>query len=156
MRISVISVGKVRQHFIQEGEQEYLKRLRGTPLAISLVELGLDAPESMSAAEVQEREALELLKKLDSFDYVIALDERGKQSSSKDFARHIEKQLQAGVKSLGFVIGGAFGLSEKIRQRANYVLSLSEFTLPHQLTRLVLVEQIYRAHTMMRGISYHK
>ena len=156
MKISVISVGKVRQHFILEGEQEYLKRLRGTPLAISLVELGLDAPESMPASEVQEREALELLKKLDSFDYVIALDERGKQPSSKDFARHLEKQLQASVKSLGFVIGGAFGLSEKIRQRANYVLSLSEFTLPHQLTRLVLVEQIYRAHTMMRGISYHK
>ena len=156
MRVTVISVGKVRQHFIQEGEQEYLKRLRGTPLAVSLVELGLEAPESMSPGEVQEREALELLKKLDTFDYVVALDERGKQLSSKDFARQIEKQMQTGVRSLAFVIGGAFGLSEKIRQRADYVLSLSELTLPHQLTRLVLVEQIYRVHTIMRGISYHK
>jgi 23S rRNA (pseudouridine1915-N3)-methyltransferase len=110
----------------------------------------------MSPGEVQEREALELLRKLDSFDYVFALDERGKQLSSKDFARQLEKQMQTGVRSLAFVIGGAFGLSEKIRQRANYVLSLSELTLPHQLTRLVLVEQLYRAHTIMRGVSYHK
>lgn len=156
MRIAIISVGKVRQHFIQEGELEYLKRLKGTPLAPSFVELGLDAPESMSPAEIKEREALELLKKLDSFDYVIVLDERGKQLSSKDFAGHLDQQMQRGVRSLAFVIGGSFGLSEKIRQRANYVLSLSELTLPHQLTRLVLVEQMYRAHTIMRGISYHK
>jgi len=156
MRITVISVGKVRQQFIQEGEQEYLKRLRGSPLAITLVELGLEAPESMSPSEVQEREAVELLKKLDSFDYVIVLDERGKQLSSKDFTRQIEKQMQTGVRSLAFVIGGAFGLSERIRHRASYVLSLSELTLPHQMTRLMLVEQIYRAHTIMRGISYHK
>jgi 23S rRNA (pseudouridine1915-N3)-methyltransferase len=156
MKVTILNVGKVRQHFIQEGEQEYLKRLRGTPLAITLVELGLEAPESLSAAEVQEREAVEVLKKLEAFDFVIVLDERGKQSSSKEFAVLIDKQMQVGVRSLAFVIGGAHGFSEKIRQRANYVLSLSLLTMPHQLTRLVLVEQIYRVHTIMRGISYHK
>ena len=156
MKVTILNVGRVRQNFIQEGEQEYLKRLRGTPLALSLVELGLEAPESLSVTEVQEREATELLKKLEAFDYVIALDERGKQKTSKEFTQLIDTQLQSGTRSLAFVIGGAFGFSEKIRQRANYVLSLSSLTLPHQLTRLVLIEQIYRAHTIMRGIAYHK
>jgi 23S rRNA (pseudouridine1915-N3)-methyltransferase len=156
MKVTILNVGRVRQNFIQEGEQEYLKRLRGTPLALSLVELGLEAPESLSVTEVQEREATELLKKLEAFDYVIALDERGKQKTSKEFTQLIDTQMQSGTRSLAFVIGGAFGFSEKIRQRANYVLSLSSLTLPHQLTRLVLIEQIYRAHTIMRGIAYHK
>jgi 23S rRNA (pseudouridine1915-N3)-methyltransferase len=156
MKVTILNVGRVRQNFIQEGEQEYLKRLRGTPLALSLVELGLEAPETLSVTEVQEREATELLKKLEAFDYVIALDERGKQKTSKEFTQLIDTQMQSGTRSLAFVIGGAFGFSEKIRQRANYVLSLSSLTLPHQLTRLVLIEQIYRAHTIMRGIAYHK
>ena len=146
----------MRQSFIKEGEQEYLKRLQGTPLAVSLVEQGLDAPESLSPAVVQEREALELQKRLLPFDYVVALDERGKKLSSKDFAALMDKQMISGTRSLAFVIGGAFGFSESVRQRASYVLSVSDLTLPHQLTRLVLIEQIYRAHTLIKGIAYHK
>jgi len=156
MKLSIINVGRVRQSFIKEGEQEYLKRLQSTPYALTLLELGLDAPESLSQAEVQEREAVELAKRLDAYEYVIALDERGKQLASKEFAQLLDKRGQMGVKSLAFVIGGAYGFSEKIRQRADYVLSLSELTLPHQLTRLVLVEQVYRAYTLARGIAYHK
>lgn len=156
MKITVLNVGKVRQSFIKEGEQEYLKRLQATPLALSLIELGLDAPESLAPAAVQEREATELLKRLEPFEYIVVLDERGKKISSKDFAALLNKQMVAGTRSLAFVIGGAYGFSEKVRQRASYVLSLSDLTLPHQLTRLVLVEQIYRAHTLMKGIAYHK
>jgi len=156
MKITVLNVGKVRQSFIKEGEQEYLKRLQATPLALSLIELGRDAPESLAPAAVQEREATELLKRLEPFEYIVVLDERGKKLSSKDFAALLNKQMVAGTRSLAFVIGGAYGFSEKVRQRASYVLSLSDLTLPHQLTRLVLVEQIYRAHTLMKGIAYHK
>jgi 23S rRNA (pseudouridine1915-N3)-methyltransferase len=156
MKLSIINVGRVRQSFIKEGEQEYLKRLQSTPYALTLLELGLDAPESLSQAEVQEREAVELAKKLDAYEYVVVLDERGKKLASKEFAQLLDKRGQMGVKSLAFVIGGAYGFSEKIRQRADYVLSLSELTLPHQLTRLVLVEQVYRAYTLVRGIAYHK
>jgi len=156
MKVVVISVGKVRQHFVKEGEEEYVKRLRGTPLALTLEELGCDAPESLSPAEVQEREAVTLLKRLEPYDCVIVLDERGKQLHSQDFSRVLEQRMLQGIRSLAFVIGGAFGFSEKVRQRADYVLSLSMLTMPHQLVRLVLVEQIYRAHTLMRGISYHK
>jgi 23S rRNA (pseudouridine1915-N3)-methyltransferase len=156
MKLSIVNVGRVRQSFIKEGEQEYLKRLQSTPYALSLIELGLDAPESLSQAEVQEREAAELIKRLDAYEYVVVLDERGKQLTSKDLAQLLDKRAQTGVKSVAFVIGGAYGFSEKIRQRADYVLSLSALTLPHQLTRLVLVEQVYRAYTLMRGIAYHK
>jgi 23S rRNA (pseudouridine1915-N3)-methyltransferase len=156
MKISILNVGKVRQSFIKEGEQEYLKRLHSTPLAISLIELGLDAPESLAPVEIQEREGGELVKRLESFEYVVALDERGKRLSSKDFAALLNKQMVAGTRSIAFVIGGAYGLSENVRQKASYVLSLSDLTLPHQLTRLVLVEQIYRAYTLLKGIAYHK
>jgi 23S rRNA (pseudouridine1915-N3)-methyltransferase len=156
MKISILNVGKVRQSFIKEGEQEYLKRLHATPLAVSLVELGLDAPESLAPAEIQEREGNELVKRLESFEYVVALDERGKRLSSKDFTALLNKQMVAGTRSIAFVIGGAYGLSENVRQKASYVLSLSDLTLPHQLTRLVLVEQIYRAYTLLKGIAYHK
>lgn len=156
MKISILNVGKVRQSFIKEGEQEYLKRLHSTPLAISLIELGLDVPESLAPVEIQEREGGELVKRLESFEYVVALDERGKRLSSKDFAALLNKQMVAGTRSIAFVIGGAYGLSENVRQKASYVLSLSDLTLPHQLTRLVLVEQIYRAYTLLKGIAYHK
>jgi len=156
VKFTIISVGRVRQSFIKDGEAEYLKRLQSTPFALNLVELAIESPESLTPAEAQEREAVELLKKLSSFDYVVALDERGKRLASKDFAALIDKQMLAGTRSVAFVIGGAFGLSEKVRHRANYVLSLSDLTFPHQLTRLVLVEQLYRAYTLIKGIGYHK
>ena len=156
MKLTVINVGRVRQSFIREGEEEYVKRLRGTPMALSLIELGLDLPESFSPAEAKEREGVELLKKLDGYDFVVVLDERGSTLSSVEFSRFIDKRMQSGTRSLAFIIGGAYGFSESVRQRADYVLSLSKLTLPHQLSRLVLVEQIYRAHTLLRGISYHK
>jgi 23S rRNA (pseudouridine1915-N3)-methyltransferase len=156
MKITIISVGRVRQSFVKDGEAEYIKRLQATPLALNFVELGIEAPDSLSPEEAKEREAVELLKKLTAFDCIVVLDERGKQLASKEFANLIEKQMSAGTRAVAFVIGGAYGLSEKIRQRASYVLSLSDLTFPHQLTRLVLVEQIYRAHTLIKGIGYHK
>lgn len=155
VKITILSVGKVRQPFIKEGEQEYIKRIKGS-FSVQCVELGLEAPESLPVAEIQEREAKELLKRLESFERVVVLDERGKCFSSRDLSAFIEKQMNGAVRSLAFVIGGAFGLSEKIRQRADLVLSLSTLTMPHQLVRLVVVEQLYRAHTILRGISYHK
>ena len=155
MKVTILSVGKVRQSFIKEGEQEYTKRVKDG-LSLQLVELGLDAPESLPPAEIQEREAKELLKRLEAFDRVVILDERGKGLSSQQFSDFIAKQMNGGVRSLAFVIGGAFGFSEKVRQRADLVLSLSTLTMPHQLARLVLVEQLYRAHTILKGIAYHK
>jgi 23S rRNA (pseudouridine1915-N3)-methyltransferase len=156
MKISIVQVGRVRQAFVKDGEQEYLKRLRSTPYALTITELGLESSEALRAAEVQEREGTELLKRLDSFEYVVVLDERGKQLSSVDFSQLLATRANTGTRSIAFVIGGAYGFSENVRQRADYVLSLSKMTLPHQVTRLVLVEQLYRAYTLGKGISYHK
>ncbi|MFO0203402.1 MAG: 23S rRNA (pseudouridine(1915)-N(3))-methyltransferase RlmH [Alphaproteobacteria bacterium] len=155
MKVTVVSVGRVRQGFIREGEGEYLQRLKGS-FPVEVCELGLEAPESMSAEEVREREAVDTLKRVQGYDYLVVLDERGKSISSQEFSKLIGARMNAGTRSLCCVIGGAFGFSEKVRQEADYILSLSALTLPHQLTRLVLLEQIYRAHTILRGIRYHK
>ena len=155
MKIVVLSVGRVRQQFIKDGEHEYLKRLK-SGFQVELQELGLEAPESMSQQQVQEREGDELLKRIKPGEYVVALDERGKAASSKDLSGICAARMNAGTKVLWFVIGGAYGFSEKVRQRADYVLSLSALTLPHQLARLVLIEQLYRAYTIQQGINYHK
>ncbi len=155
MRIVILSVGRVRQQFVREGEAEYLQRIRGG-FTVELVELGSDAPESMSPSEVQLREGDEVLKRVAGYDYVVVLDERGKNMTSPQFGEFLQARMNSGIKSVCFVIGGAFGFSEKVRQRANSILSLSSFTFPHQMTRLILVEQLYRAYTLGKGISYHK
>jgi 23S rRNA (pseudouridine1915-N3)-methyltransferase len=155
MKVVVLSVGRVRQGFVKDGEREYLRRLTGS-FAVELVELGLEAPESLSAAELMAREAVQIEKRTQGYDYIVALDERGRTHTSKEFAAFIDTRLCSGIRSLCFVIGGSFGLADRVRQESDYILSLSNLTLPHQLTRLVLVEQLYRAHTLLRGIAYHK
>lgn len=156
MKIRIVSVGKVRQSFIRDGEAEYLKRIKGNGLAITLEELGLESPQSFRPEEIKEREGEEILKHIKAGELVIVLDERGKSPSSKEFARRVDQWMQSGTKTAVFVIGGAYGFSEKVRHAADYVLSLSSMTLPHQLTRLMLVEQLYRVQTLLQGTGYHK
>ena len=148
MKIVVLSVGRVRQHFVVQGEAEYLQRIKGS-FSVELVELGMESPESMSPAEVQAREADEVLKKVKSYDYLVVLDERGQSTDSKRFSDFLQKRMNSGIKTLCFVIGGAFGFAEKVRHEADSIISLSALTFPHQVTRLLLVEQLYRAHTLM-------
>jgi len=155
MKIVVLSVGRVRQHFVVQGEAEYLQRIKGS-FSVELVELGMESPESMSPAEVQAREADEVLKKVKSYDYLVVLDERGQSTDSKRFSDFLQKRMNSGIKTICFVIGGAVGFAEKVRHEADSIISLSALTFPHQVTRLLLVEQLYRAHTLMKGISYHK
>lgn len=156
MKIVILNVGRVRQEWVRQGEQEYLQRLRGSPYQLELRELGMDAPESLPPQQVQEREASELLKKVKEFDYLVVLDERGTQMTSHQFSAFLEERLNRATRSLCLVIGGAYGVSEIVRQQAKSVLSLSALTFPHQVTRLLVVEQIYRAHTLLKGIQYHK
>jgi 23S rRNA (pseudouridine1915-N3)-methyltransferase len=155
MKIVVLSVGRVRQRFVLEAEGEYLQRIKGS-FQVELVELGMESPESMRPTEVQSREAEEVLKKTKSYDYLVVLDERGKEMTSKALSDFVQTRMNSGIKSVCFVIGGAYGFAEKVRQQADLVLSLSTLTFPHQLTRLLLVEQLYRSHTLIKGISYHK
>ncbi len=155
MKVVVMSVGRVRQPFVVQGEGEYLQRIKGS-FQVELVELGLEAPESMSVSEVQNREADEILKRVKAYDYLVVLDERGKGISSTQLSEFLQARMNSGIKTVCFVIGGAYGFSEKIRQEADTILSLSSLTFPHQLARLLLVEQLYRAHTILKGVSYHK
>jgi len=156
MKITVINVGRVRQNFVLEGEREYLKRMSASAWRPVLLELAIDAPDSLHPDEIRHREGFELLRRLSAYDVVVALDERGQQMSSREFADFLQQQMTQGKRSLAFLIGGAHGFSEAVRQSASKVLSLSQLTLPHQLTRLVLVEQLYRAHTLIQGTGYHK
>lgn len=155
MKIVVLSVGRVRQRFVLDAEGEYLQRIKGS-FQVELVELGMESPESMKPAEVQSREADEVLKKTKNYDYLVVLDERGKEMSSKALSEFVQTRMNSGVKSVCFVIGGAYGFAEKVRQEADLILSLSALTFPHQLTRMLLVEQLYRSHTLIKGINYHK
>lgn len=155
MKIVVLSVGRVRQRFVLDAEGEYLQRIKGS-FQVELVELGMESPESMKPAEVQAREAEEVLKKTKGYDYLVVLDERGKEMSSKALSEFVQTRMNSGIKSVCFVIGGAYGFAEKVRQEADLILSLSTLTFPHQLTRMLLVEQLYRSHTLIKGISYHK
>lgn len=151
MKLTFLSIGKDRSGLFSPGVDEYAKRLSHTH-KVQLVEL----PESRaSGAKAKEEEGAALLKKLGPRDALVALDERGKSLSSVDFAKWLGRQQDSG-RDVAFVIGGDEGLSEEVRAKAALTLSLSAMTLPHRLARLVLVEQVYRGFSILRGEPYHK
>ena len=151
MRVTVLSVGKDRSGLFAPGVEEYAGRLQH--YAKTRLE---ELPEAKSSgAQAKTAEGQALLKKLGAKDVLIALDERGKALSTAELAEWIGKQQQSG-RDLAFVIGGDDGLSDEVRARSQLVLSLSRFTLPHRLARLVLLEQLYRVFTVLRGESYHR
>lgn len=151
MKLTFLSVGKDRSGLFAPGVDEYSKRLTHTH-KVQLVEL----PESRASGQkAKEEEGAALLKKLGPRDALVALDERGKLLSSVELAKWLGRQQDSG-RDVAFVIGGDEGLSDEVRARATLVLSLSAMTLPHRLARLVLVEQVYRAFSILRGEPYHK
>lgn len=151
MKLTFLSVGRDRSGLFSPGVDEYVKRLTHTH-KVQLVEL----PESrQSGLKAKEEEGAALLRKLGPRDVLVALDERGKALSSVDLAKWLGRQQDSG-RDVAFVIGGDEGLSEAVRAKAALTLSLSAMTLPHRLARLVLVEQVYRAFSILRGEPYHK
>lgn len=146
------------KYFIQ-GIGEYAKRL-GPYAKVTIIEVPDEkAPENLSAAEVEQVKQAEgerLLKKLPANAFVIALAIKGKQMPSEDFAEKIRELATYGHSDIAFIIGGSNGLSDEVLLRADFQLSFSKFTFPHQLMRLILIEQIYRAFKIMRGEPYHK
>jgi 23S rRNA (pseudouridine1915-N3)-methyltransferase len=159
VNIEILAVGKLKEKYFKQGIAEYLKRL--SPYAkVSIIEVADEkAPERLSAAEVEqvkEAEGARLLKKVPEHAYVIALAIPGEQMDSEDFAAKIRELATYGHSHLVFLIGGSNGLSTEVLRRADFQLSFSRFTFPHQLMRLILVEQIYRAFKIIRGEPYHK
>ncbi len=159
MNIQVIAVGKIKEKYIKQGMDEYLKRL--SPYAkVSVVEVADEkAPETLSAAEevqVKKAEGERILRYIKPDHHVVALAIEGKQWSSEELAAEMESWATYGKSSVAFVIGGSLGLSDEVMQRADVKLSFSKMTFPHQLMRLILLEQVYRAMKIMRGEPYHR
>lgn len=159
MNIQIIAVGKIRENYLKLGIAEFSKRLQPY-CKLSIVEVPDEqAPEHLSDKELQlikESEGDKILAKAKSDDYVIALDIAGESLSSEKFANKLEQISFQGKNQISFIIGGSNGLGNNVLKRADYKLSFSKMTFPHQLMRLVLLEQIYRAYKIQRNEPYHK
>lgn len=159
MQIYLVAVGKVRERYLREGVEEFGSRLRRyTTLRIFEVPEE-KAPPGIGAAEeedVREREGRSLGKVIPSGALVIALHPAGEGWSSEDLARHLKEWEIGGPHTVVFLLGGELGLSRKIRSASDQILSLSPMTFPHQLARLILLEQLYRAFRVLRGEPYHR
>jgi 23S rRNA (pseudouridine1915-N3)-methyltransferase len=154
MNIRIVAMGKTSQSFVRSGIELYLGRLSHY-CRIDWVELP-DTVSGNSSQEIQRRnEGVAILKNFRDDDFVVLLDDKGEMYSSADWSKWIQKRMNSGLKSLVFVIGGAYGFSEDVRLRSNHMVSLSRMTFPHDLVRLILAEQLYRGFTILRGEHYH-
>ena len=159
MNISIITVGKLKEKYLRQGIDEYLKRLTAYA-KVEMVEVADEkAPEELSELEmlqVKQKEGERILAKISQDTYMIALAIQGKLQSSEELAKNLDQLATYGKSKIAFVIGGSLGLSDEVVKRSNEQLSFSRMTFPHQLMRLILVEQIYRAFRINRNEPYHK
>lgn len=159
MNITVLCVGKLKEKYWSEGIKEYSKRLSAY-CNLEIVELKESRlPDKAGAAEeaaVKKAEGEELLKRIKDNAFVITLEVKGKKLSSEKLAEKIEELGISGKSNVDFVIGGSLGLSEEVSKRADYKLSFSDMTFPHQMIRVILLEQIYRSFKIIKKETYHK
>lgn len=159
MNITIISVGKIKEKYFVGAINEYKKRL-SRYCKLNIVEVSDEkAPENLSDKEmimIKDAEGEKILKHVKDGMYVIALDIQGKMLSSEKLSKKIESLGVEGNSSIAFVIGGSLGLADGVKKRSDYKLSFSPMTFPHQLMRVVLLEQIYRGFRIMKGEPYHK
>ena len=159
MNIKIIAVGKIKEKYINLGLDEFKKRLK-THCNLEIIEVP-DEPTKENASEKEENiikleEEKRILKHIKDTDYVITLEIKANSLSSEALASFIEDKMLEGISNITFVIGGSLGLGEGISSRANYKLSFSKLTFPHQLMRLILLEQIYRSFRIINNFPYHK
>ncbi|VSO60672.1 rRNA large subunit methyltransferase [Streptococcus pneumoniae] len=159
MKIKVVTVGKLKEKYLKDGIAEYSKRISRFA-KFEMIELSDEkTPDKASESENQkilEIEGQRILSKIADRDFVIVLAIEGKIFFSEEFSKQLEETSIKGFSTLTFIIGGSLGLSSSVKNRANLSVSFGRLTLPHQLMRLVLVEQIYRAFTIQQGFPYHK
>ncbi len=155
MNIKLIVVSKTDVPYLQTGIDEYVGRLKHycdfeLVTIPALKNMGKASPE-----EVKEREGQLILKQVEKSDMVVLLDEHGKEYGSVEFSEYLQKQMNAGIRTLSFVVGGAFGFSPAVYAAAQHKISLSRMTFNHQMVRLFFIEQLYRAFTILRHEKYH-
>ena len=159
MKIKIVTVGKLKEKYLKDGIAEYTKRISRFA-KLEMIEL-TDEKTPDKASELENQKILEtegerILSKVGKRDFVVVLAIEGKTFSSEEFSKQLEQASIKGYSTLTFIIGGSLGLAPVVKNRANLSVSFGRLTLPHQLMRLVLVEQIYRAFTIQQGSPYHK
>lgn len=155
MKIEILLLGKTKSSYLQQGIDDYRKRLnRFTP--VELVDIKVKKPRARSESEIKADESRLLDQNITGPAYRVALDSRGMQLSSEDFSVLIEGLEQRSIHRLSFIIGGPLGLAQEQLHKADQVLSLSKMTYTHDMVRLLLLEQLYRAYTIKAGTKYHK
>jgi len=156
MKIKIIALGKIKEKFLKDGIDEFLKRL--TPYAsLEIVELNpIEIKDENLVQKALDEEGVNILSHIKENSFVITMEIQGKQLSSEEFASKINEISISGISELVFVIGSSCGLSKSVSQRADFKLSMSKMTFLHQFARLLLVEQIYRAFKILKGEKYHK
>ena len=155
MNITLLLVGKTEEEYLKEGITIFENRLKHYINFKSIVIPSLKNTKNIPVDEQKNKEAEEMLKHFTKSEYIVLLDEKGKEFRSADFATFIQKQMNTGIKNLMFVVGGPFGFSNKIYEKANMKLSLSQMTFSHQMIRLLFTEQLYRAFTILKNEPYH-
>ena len=159
LNMRIVCVGKLREQFYIDAFNEYSKRLSAyckfECVELNETKLG-SSPSDKEIAAALDKEAVDIERALGKDAYVIAMCVEGKQLKSEDFAQKINSRAVSGRGRICFVIGGSFGISQRIKQRADMRLSMSEMTFPHHLARVMLAEQIYRAFKIIKGSKYHK
>jgi 23S rRNA (pseudouridine1915-N3)-methyltransferase len=155
MKLSFWSIGKSHEPYIKPGVEDFTKRIsRYFKTDWNIIPVPKNAG-MFSEIDLRKKEGETILDWLDKDDYLVALDENGKQLDSEGLSAFIQARANASVKQIIFLIGGAYGIDSSVLKRANFTLSLSKLTFPHQLVRLILAEQVYRACTILKNEKYH-
>lgn len=155
MKLNIICMGKTRERFIQQGIEKYVHYLQHYA-DLEIKELKEEKIQNLKEAPaIRKKEAEKIFKAIPEGAYMISLDERGEEFTSHEFASFLNKILESGAREMVFVLGGAMGLDEQITARSQRTIALSRWTFTHEMARLVLLEQLYRAFTIIKGKTYH-
>ncbi|MFR9282241.1 MAG: 23S rRNA (pseudouridine(1915)-N(3))-methyltransferase RlmH [Peptoniphilus lacrimalis] len=159
MEINIISVGKIKEDYFKKAIEEYEKRLKAY-CRVNFIELK-DESEGKNLSDkdidiILDKEGKRILEKIKERSFIIVLDILGRSIDSVEFSKKINDIMLDGISSIDFIIGGSLGISQDVKDKANYSLSFSKFTFPHKLMKVILMEQIYRAFTIINNKTYHK
>ena len=159
MEINIISVGKIKEDYFKKAIEEYEKRLKAY-CRVNFIELK-DESEGKNLSDkdidiILDKEGKRILEKIKERSFIIVLDIKGRSIDSVEFSKKINDIMLDGISSIDFIIGGSLGISQEVKDKANYSLSFSKFTFPHKLMKVILMEQIYRVFTIINNKTYHK
>lgn len=155
MKITLLLIGKTDEEYLQKGIARYEERVKHYSSFEIIVVPGLKNTKNLAMEQQKQKEAEQILKYIIPGNYIVLLDENGKEMNSVDFSVFLQKQINNSIKNLIFIIGGPYGFSEDVKKKASNLLSLSQMTFSHQLVRLIFCEQLYRAFTILKNEPYH-